>query len=117
MTSIVASFVFFTLLYCPAAAFWISRVARNRPADQRFDDLAVKIRVAENKYDERGAGRLLLRWAMDKLPEPDPENPRTERLMQQLTYAGYAGTSGLLRFNKVRLVAFAAGLAIGASVG
>jgi tight adherence protein C len=117
MTSIVASFVFFTLVYCAAAAFWISRVARNRPVDQRFDDLAIKIRVAENKYEERGAGRQFLSWAMDKLPEPDPENPRTEKLMQQLTYAGFAGSSGLLRFNKVRLVAFTTSLLVGGSFG
>src|SRR5216683_2849894 len=117
MTAIVASVIFFSLLYAGMAALWLSRFARNRPVDQRFDDLAVKVRVADNNYEQRGVGRLFLRWAMDRLPEPDPENPRTEKLMQQLTYAGFAGSGGLSRFNKGRFAALAGGLTVGLLFG
>ena len=117
MTAIVASVVFFSLLYGAAAALWMSRFARNRPVDHRFDELAVKVRVADNNYEQRGLGRLFLRWAMARLPQADPDNPRTEKLMQQLTYAGYAGSGGLNRFNNARLAALLVGLLVGGLLG
>jgi tight adherence protein C len=96
----------------------MSRFSRNRPIDHRFDELAVKVRVADNNYEQRGLGGLFLRWAMARLPQADPDNPRTEKLMQQLTYAGYSGgSSGLNRFNSVRFGSLFGGLLLGGLCG
>lgn len=117
MREIIVSAVFFMLIYGSAVAAWATMSARRRATDCRFADLAVKVRISDRTYVQGAFGRRLLRWAMDRIPKPDPESPRTEKLGQTLTQAGLLGSSAVNQFYVVRAALAAGTTAVGGLAG
>src|SRR5713226_8179677 len=90
--------------------------------DDKLDDLAVKIRMADSEFVEqdvepKGLGRMLLYWASQRLPELQLDTPKGEKLVQTLVRAGYAGPNAVRIFQAARLVAIAAFGALGLGFG
>jgi tight adherence protein C len=93
MTAFIASFSFFLLLYAVAGALYGVRSSSQHSVQERFTQLADEIRQSQrNKSDRRrGAVSRAARWLIDRLPKPNPDTARVEKLSRTLVQAGYAG--------------------------
>jgi tight adherence protein C len=120
MTAAIASLSFFLLLYASAAALYMVLDQRRRPVDERLSDIAIQIKLTDRGYpedsDREGLGRQLLRWMRDRMPAPDPNSGRGEKLSQTLVQAGYR-PGAFAVFYLVRLGAIAAGALLGVLIG
>jgi tight adherence protein C len=122
MTAFGASLAFFLLVYAAAIGLWGIISGRRGGAQDKFADLAVQVRIAESAAEggalspDRNATRAMLHWARKHIPQPDVDNPRVEKLAQELVMAGFR-QSDLFTFEVVRVLG-ALGLAlVGAAVG
>ncbi len=122
MTAFGASIAFFLLVYAVAIGLWGMISGRREGVENKFADLAVQVRMADSAAEggappqDRNATRALLQWARKHIPQPDVDNPRVEKLAQELVMAGFRQSS-LFTFEVVRVLG-ALGLAlVGAAVG
>src|SRR5579863_4090744 len=106
----------FLLIGAAAVALVMAFSGGGRVVEERFADLAVKMRVAqgvdEDTYEDPNLMRALFKWASKRVPAPDMESPEGERLAQQLQQAGYLrSTSAAHAYQVVRiLIAIALGI-------
>lgn len=94
MTAFIASFCFFLLLYAAAGALYAVKSSSRRMLEERFAELAHEIRSAQRSRGDahRSFASNVGRWLIDRLPKPDLETPRAEKLSRSLVQAGYSGT-------------------------
>lgn len=89
----------------------------NSLLDDRLGDLAVKVRmtdgVLEHSDDDQGVRKLLLQWAVRRLPAPKLDTPETEKLALTLGHAGFTRPGAVKVFQVVRLVSFIGGALLG----
>jgi|SRR5690242_3293456 tight adherence protein C len=94
MTAFIASFCFFILLYAAAGALYGVKSASRRRMEERFADLADEIRSSSATGPAApGFFSSTAQWVMDRLPKPDPDTARVEKLNRTLAQAGYFGKS------------------------
>lgn len=117
---------FFLLIFGAGATLYLAMDRGNRSLHHRLQDLAVKFRVSQGRYDEpepdgRGVGNTLLEWAQRRLPAPNLEKPAIEKLVQTLQYAGFDSRSAPKLFQMVRfftsVFAAATGYLVAAAFG
>jgi len=81
--------------------------------DDRLNDLAVKVRMSDNAFDNEdempeGLGKMLLQWAVRRLPNPKLDTPSGERLLHTLSHAGFTSPAAVKMYQLVRLSSMAA---------
>jgi tight adherence protein C len=98
MTSLFVSLSVFCLIGAAAVAIYVGLYGSHRVLEERFADLAVKIRASQGVFDDDNGpddnfGRVLFKWAAARVPAPDLDSPTGEKLQQTLLQAGYLGSS------------------------
>lgn len=105
--SFLLSLFVFCLIAAGVVALFYAFFGGNRVLEERFNDLAVKIRTAQGVFDDDDDddtfGRMLLRWAAARVPTPDVETPAGEKLQQTLRQAGFRSIASPHTFNIVRV--------------
>ncbi|MGH7924228.1 MAG: type II secretion system F family protein [Candidatus Binatus sp.] len=107
--------VVFFLAGAACLALYLAISPQSRAMDDRFADLAVKMRASqgalagENQDDT--VLRMLFRWAAKRVPPPNLETPTGEKLQQTLAQAGFLKSSAPQTYQVARVF-----LAIGGGV-
>jgi tight adherence protein C len=109
MTTFFISLFVFCMFGVAALAAYLSLYGSHRALEERFADLAVKIRASGGVFDDeddldQNFGRMVFRWAATKVPAPDMESPAGEKLQQALVQAGYSGTATAHTFQVLRFM-------------
>jgi tight adherence protein C len=105
-----------------AAAMVLAIESPPKALEQRFSDLAVKVRRGRGNMEDSeaasaGTARMLLNWTARRLPAPKADNPRGERRAQRLAQAGFSGPNAPRMFAAIRLSGVIAGAALGLFIG
>jgi tight adherence protein C len=113
---ILISLTFFCLVGAAATALYAALGDRHRLLQDRFAELAIQIRLAQEAGEDEegrpsGLGDLLFRWIVKRVPKPKLDTPRGEKLSQMLAQAGFFKSSAATIYQAVRLV-LTVGLAI-----
>ena len=117
----VGAAVFF-LAGAVAVALYLAISPANRMLEEKFADLAVKVRVSQGALEDDSGhdesfGRMLFKWAYKRVPPPDLDSPNGEKLQQTLQQAGFIKSSAPQTYQVIRvLLAISCGL-IGLLVG
>jgi tight adherence protein C len=93
---------------------------RSRVVEERFADLAVKVRVAQGldgELEDQNLGRMLFRWASKRIPAPDLDSPSGEKLQQTLAQAGYLKSSDAQTYQVMRVLLAIGGGVLGLLIG
>jgi tight adherence protein C len=116
MSPFMVGMAVFFLAGAAGLALYLALAPGNRMLDERFADLAIKMRVSQGGLEGEGADgenllRMLFRWAAKRVPPPDLNSPTGEKLQQTLAQAGYLKSSAAQTYQVVRVL-----LAIGCGV-
>ena len=120
MSSFVVGMAVFVLAGAAGALLYFAISPRSRVVDERFADLAVKVRVAqglEGELEDQNLGRMLFRWASKRVPAPDLDSPSGEKLQQTLAQAGYLKASDAQTYQVIRVLLAIGGGVLGLLVG
>ncbi|HVN90941.1 MAG TPA: type II secretion system F family protein [Candidatus Binataceae bacterium] len=109
MTTFFVSLFVFCMLGVAGYAAYLGLYGSHRALEDRFADLAVKIRASGGVFDDEDEldsnfGRVVFRWAATKVPAPDLETPAGEKLQQSLVQAGYTGSGVAHTFMVIRVL-------------
>ena len=122
MSALFISIAFFCLVGAAGVALYVGVFAGHRAVDDRFADLAVKMRVTQGALD--GASeydpnllRMIFKWASKKVPAPDLDSPKGEKLAQTLAQAGFLKSAAPHLYQVVRVLMAAGCGALGLLVG
>lgn len=116
-TLFISLFVF-CMLGVALLALYYGLYGSHRVLEERFADLAVKIRAAQGVFDDdapqdENFGRMLFKWAASRVPAPNMDTPSGEKLQQALVQAGFIGSSTPHTFQVFRVMATVAAAAAG----
>ncbi len=115
MSSLLISIMFFFLLSAAGLGVYLAMFAKNRVIEERFTDLAFKMRVAQGGLDDEAEqatiSTLVFRWASRRIPPPDLNTPKGEKLAQTLAQAGFIKSGAAQTFQVLRVFS-----AVGAAV-
>jgi tight adherence protein C len=116
------SIAIFLLIGAAAVALVMAFSGGGRVVEERFADLAVKMRVSqgvsEEDFGDPNLMRALFKWASKRVPPPDLESPEGERLAQTLQQAGYLrSTSAAHAYQVVRIMVGIGLGVVGAIIG
>jgi tight adherence protein C len=94
----------------------------HRVLEERFADLAVKVRASQGVFEDEhedvhGLSRLVLQWAAKRVPVPNPDTPEGEKLARTLIQAGYLKSTMPQTFQVIRLGCGLIGALVGAVIG
>lgn len=109
MTSIffVSLFVF-CMLGVGGLALYYGLYGSHRVLEERFNDLALRIRASQGVFDDddhdENFGRALFKWAAARVPAPDTETPQGEKLQQTLLQAGFLSSNSPHAFVVIRVM-------------
>jgi len=120
MSSIVVGMAVFILAGAAGLLLYFAISPRSRVVEERFADLAVKVRVAqglEGELEDQNLGRMLFRWAYKRVPPPNMDTPSGEKLQQTLAQAGYLKSSAAQTYQVIRVLLAVAGAALGLLFG
>ena len=95
-SSLLISLFVFSLLGVGGIAIYTALYGSHRVLEERFADLAVKIRASQGVFEDDGqhdesVGRMLFKWASVRVPAPDLNTPSGEKLYETLQQAGFIG--------------------------
>src|SRR5216683_1218722 len=98
-TLLISLFVF-SMLGVGGLAIYVALYGSHRVLEERFADLAVKIRASQGVFDDdaehdESLGRMLFKWASARVPAPNLETPSGEKLAETLQQAGFVGGGGI----------------------
>ena len=76
-SSYSSAFVVFSLMGAAGVAIYVALYGSHRVVEERFNDLAVKIRASQGTFDDdqpqdESLSRMLFNWAAARVPAPDP---------------------------------------------
>jgi len=105
----------FFLAGAACVALYLAVSPQSRAVDERFADLAVKMRASqgalEGDLQDDTVLRMLFRWAAKRVPPPNMDTPTGEKLQQTLTQAGFLKSTAPQTYQVIRVL-----LAIGCGV-
>jgi tight adherence protein C len=109
-SSLLISLFVFSMLGAGGLAIYVALYGSHRVIEERFADLAVKIRAAQGVFDDdeehdESLGRMLFKWASARVPAPNLESPSGEKLAESLQQAGFTGGGIAHTFQVVRVLA------------
>ncbi len=121
MSPILISIAFFFLVGAGAISLYLAFFG-GRQVEERFADLAVKMRAVQGALDDddaidEGLGRMIFRWAARRVPKPDLSTPQGEKLSHTLVQAGFLKSSAAQTYQVVRVFAGIGGAVLGLVVG
>ncbi len=121
MSTLFVSISFFCLIGAAAVSLYMAFAGGRRAVDERFADLAVKMRVTQGALDaeqyDPNLLRMIFRWAAKKVPQPKLDTPQGEKLQQTLLQAGYIKSAAPHLYQVVRVLMAAGCGMIGLIVG
>jgi tight adherence protein C len=109
MSTFLIAAGFFFLIGAAAVALYLAFAGNHRVIDERFADLAVKMRVTQGALDADGpidenVLRMVYRWASKRVPPPNLNTPQGEKLQQTLAQAGFIKTAAAHTYQVVRVL-------------
>ncbi|MBE3603178.1 type II secretion system F family protein [bacterium] len=112
----------FCLIGAGGLAIYAALYGGHRVIEERFADLAVKIRASQGVFNDDhpvddSFGRLLFKWAAARVPAPRMDTPAGEKLSDTLTQAGFIGSGAAHAFQVFRVMAAVAAGILAAVVG
>jgi tight adherence protein C len=113
--------VVFLLAGAACLALYLAISPQNRVLDERFADLAVKMRASQGALagDEQDPNvlRMLFKWAYKRVPPPNLDTPTGEKLQQTLSQAGFIKSSAPQTYQVIRVMLAVGGGVLGLLVG
>jgi tight adherence protein C len=107
MSSMFVSIMFFCLIGAVGLCVYFAMFAKNRVIEERFTDLAFKMRIAQGGLDDEAQAatisNMVFKWASRKIPPPDLNSPKGEKLMQTLAQAGFIKSGAAQTFQVIRV--------------
>jgi tight adherence protein C len=107
MSSLFISLMFFCLLTAAGFGVYLAMFAKNRVIEERFTDLAFKMRIAqgglEDEAQQATISALVFKWASRRIPPPDLTTPKGEKLVQTLAQAGFIKSGAAQTFQVLRV--------------
>jgi tight adherence protein C len=108
-STLFISLCVFSLLGAGGIAIYVALYGSHRVLEERFADLAVKIRASQGVFEDEAnhdesLGRLLFKWASARVPAPNLETPSGEKLAETLQQAGFMGSSVAHAFQVFRVM-------------
>lgn len=115
MSSLLTAVMFFCLISAAGLSIYFALFAKNRIIEERFTDLAFKMRVAQGGLDDEAQqatiSTLVFKWASQRIPPPDLNTPKGEKLVQTLAQAGFIKSGAAQTFQVIRVFC-AVGIAV-----
>jgi len=107
-TLLISLFVF-SLIGAGGIAIYVALYGSHRVLEERFADLAIKIRASQGVFDDdaphdESVGRMLFKWASSRVPAPDLTTPSGEKLAETLQQAGFVGSGTAHVFQVIRVL-------------
>lgn len=103
------------LLGAAGVSVYLAWFSRTRMVDERFADIAVKMRVAQGDtaFADESLGRTIFRWAAQRITPPDKDSAKGEKIFQTLAQAGFLKNSAGQTYQVIRVLSGIAGAALG----
>jgi len=114
MSPFIIGMVVFFLAAGACVALYLAITPPNRAVDERFADLAVKMRASQGALGDDTDDSvldMLFRWASKRVPPPNLDTPTGEKLQQTLHQAGFLKSTAPQTYQVARVL-----LAIGGGV-
>jgi tight adherence protein C len=121
MSPFIIGIAVFFLAGAAGFSLYLAISPSSRVVDERFADLAVKMRVSqgalEGDLQDENMLRMLFRWASKRVPAPDMDTPNGEKLQQTLAQAGYLKSTAPQTYQVIRVMLAIGGGVLGLLVG
>lgn len=122
MTPLLVSLIVLCMAGVIATAAYHALYGSHRALEDRFADLAIKVRASQGVFEDEqedvhGLSRLVLQWAAKRVPVPNPDTPEGEKLARTLIQAGYLKSTMPQTFQVIRFGCGLLGALMGAIVG
>lgn len=122
MSPLLIALAFFFLVGAAGVSLLIAFGGRTRAVEERFADLAIKMRVSQGALEGDGpiddnVLRMIFRWASKRVPAPDLDTPQGEKLQQTLAQAGFIKSAAPHNYQVVRVLLAVGCGALGLIVG
>ena len=115
MSPFIVGIAVFLLAGAACVALYLAISPQSRAVDERFADLAVRMRASQGAFEgdlqDDNLLRMLFRWASKRVPPPNMDTPTGEKLQQTLAQAGFLKSSAPQTYQVTRVL-----LAIGCGV-
>jgi len=99
--------MFFCLVGAAGFAIYLAAYGKNRVIEERFTDIAFKMRIAQGGLDDEAQqatiSNLVFKWASQRIPPPDLNTPKGEKLAQTLAQAGFIKSGAAQTFQVLRV--------------
>jgi tight adherence protein C len=115
MSTLFVSIAFLFLVAAAAFSVYLAWFSSNRAVEERFADIAVKMRAAQGDaaLADENFGRTLFKWASQRIAAPDRDSAKGERIFQVLAHAGFLKNSAGQTYQVVRVLSGIAGALLG----
>jgi len=111
----------FFLAGAAGLALYLALSPQSRAVEDRFADLAVKMRASQGALDgdnqDDSVLRMVFRWAAKRVPPPNMDTPTGEKLQQTLQQAGFLKSSAAQSYQVARVLMAIGGGVLGLLVG
>ncbi|MFZ2063561.1 MAG: type II secretion system F family protein [Candidatus Binatus sp.] len=111
----------FLLAAGACVALYLAISPQSRAVDERFADLAVKMRASQGALagdsQDDNLLRMVFRWAAKRVPPPNLDTPTGEKLQHTLVQAGFIKSSAAQTYQVARVLMAVGGGALGLLVG
>lgn len=108
MSPFTVGMVVFFLAGAACVALYFAFSPQNRAVDERFADLAVRMRASqgalEGDVQNDDLLRMVFRWASKRIPPPKLDTPTGEKLQQTLAQAGFLKSSAPQTYQVIRVM-------------
>ena len=121
MSSFMVGITVFFLAAGACVALYLALAPNSRTVDERFADLAVKMRASQGALEgdnqDDNVLRMLFRWASKRVPAPDLDSPTGEKLKETLQQAGFLKSSAAHSYQVMRVLLAVGGGVLGLLIG
>jgi tight adherence protein C len=121
MSSFMVGITVFFLAAGACVALYLAIAPQSRTVDERFADLAVKVRASQGALEgdnqDDNVLRMLFRWAAKRVPAPDLDSPTGEKLRDTLAQAGFLKSSAAHSYQVMRVLLAIGGGILGLLIG
>ena len=108
MSPFIVGLVVFLLAGGACVALYLAISPQSRAVDERFTDLAVRMRASQGALagdlQDNNLLRMLFRWASKRVPPPNLDTPTGEKLQQTLAQAGFLKSSAPQTYQVIRVL-------------
>jgi tight adherence protein C len=121
MSPFLVGIAVFLLAGAACVALYLAISPQNRAVDERFADLAVRMRASQGALSgdlqDDNVLRMLFRWASKRVPPPKMDTPAGEKLQQTLAQAGFLKSNAPQTYQVIRVLLATAGGILGLVIG